>query len=264
MTDTATVPDLAPLHDWFVSYCASFHSDDLDVARNLALKELHTRNVCRAACLIAQGESPRRRMLAEVAALCHDLGRFPQFRDYRTFKDSDSVNHAHLSAQVVTRNSLLDFLSESERASVLTAVRLHNVYQVPSGLAPEAEELLRLVRDADKIDIWRVIVEFFTTPEEERVSGVGLGFPDLPVCSPEVLAAVRSGKMVQLSSLKSLNDFKLLQLSWVYDINLPNSFRLIKDNGVLLRLAATLPGDDAVLEVVSQVQNYLELKLKDA
>ncbi len=264
MSEVAPVRDLVSLHDWFASYCGSFQSDDQDVLRNYGLKELHTRNVCEAARLIARGGDPRRLMLAEVAALCHDLGRFPQFRDFRTFRDSDSLNHAQLSAQIAKENGLLDFLSESERRGVLAAVGLHNVYQIPSGLPPEAADLLMLVRDADKLDIWRIFSEYFDAPEEERASAAGLGFPDLPVCSAEVLATVAAGKMVQLSTLKSLHDFKLLQLSWIYDINFPDSLRLIKERGVLERLAATLPAERAVLDVVSQVQSHLERRLSAA
>lgn len=264
MTDAASVPDLAALHEWFDSYCGSFRSADPELQRNYDLKEVHTRNVCQAARLIAQDGGPRRRMLAEVAALCHDLGRFPQFREYRTFKDGESLNHAHLSARILKESVLLGFLPESERNSVLMAVRLHNVYEVPSGLAPETEDLLRLVRDADKVDIWRVFSEYFHAPEGERASGAGLGFPDLPACSPEVLAEVAAGKMVQLSSLKSLHDFKLLQLSWVYDINFPSTLRLIKETGVLERLAATLPGEQPVLEVLACVRDHLERRLQAA
>ena len=261
MTDASSVPDLAALHDWFASYCASFRSADPEMQRNFDLKELHTRNVCEAAHLIAQGGGARRLMLAEAAALCHDLGRFPQYRDFRTFMDKDSLNHAHLSAQILKQGALLDFLPKDERSAVICAVRLHNAFQVPPGLPPEADNLLRIVRDADKIDIWRIFIEYFHAPEGERASGAGLGFPDLPVCSPEVLAAVGAGEMVQLSSLKNLNDFKLLQLSWVYDINFLSTLRLVKERGVLERLAATLPEDEPVLDVLARVQSYLERRL---
>lgn len=264
MTDASRVCDLATLDAWFASYCDSFRSDDLDLQRNFDLKELHTRNVREAARLITQGGEPRRQMLAEVAATCHDLGRFPQFREYRTFKDSDSLNHAQLSAEILKQGGLLNFLPKSEREQVISAVRLHNAFEVPAGLAPEAEDLLRIVRDADKIDIWRVFIEFFHAPEEERASGAGLGFPDLPICSPDVLAAVGTQKMVQLASMKSLNDFKLLQLSWVYDINFVSSLKLIRERGVLEQLAATLPAEQAVLDVLAKVRDYQERRLQEA
>lgn len=262
MADASSHPELAALHSWFASWCESFRTADETVQRNFDLKQLHTRNVCDAALLIAKGGGARRTMLAEVAALCHDLGRFPQFRDFGTFKDSDSVNHAHLSARIITEHRLLDFLPDDERDSVSLAVRLHNVLEVPAGLAPQTEDMLRLVRDADKLDIWRVFIEYFDAPEEERASAAGLGAPDLPYCSVDVLETIRAGKLVNLSQLKSLNDFKLLQLSWLYDINFPNSFRLIKERDLLARLASTLPREPAVREVMSRLQDYLERRLE--
>lgn len=264
MMSDAEVPGLEPLRAWFASYCDSFRGADPEQQRNFDLKEKHTRNVCLAARRIAQGESPRFCMLAEVAAVCHDLGRFPQFRDYHTFKDSDSVNHAHLSAQVVQQHALLDFLPREEREAVEIAVRLHNAFQVPAGLPPETEKLLRLLRDADKLDIWRVFIEYFETPEEERPSAAGLGFPDLPGCSPEAMDAVRKGQMVHLASLRSLNDFKLLQLSWIYDINFVSTLRLIRERSVLEQFAAILPDDEAVLDVLAQVRAYLERRLTES
>lgn len=264
MTDAADVPDLSPLHAWFDSYCDSFRCADPEVQRNFDLKEMHTRHVCADACLIAREGSPRRRMLAEAAALCHDLGRFPQYRDFATFKDSDSLNHAHLSAQILKQGDLLAFLPPAERESVHHAVRLHNAFEIPRGLAPETEDLLKIVRDADKLDIWRVFIEYFHAPEDERASGAGLGFPDLPGCSQHVLDAVGAGEMIRLSSLNSLNDFKLLQLSWVYDINFPSTLRLIRERGLLELLSATLPGEPADRKVLAHVQGYLERRLRES
>ncbi|GFO64918.1 HD domain-containing protein [Geomonas paludis] len=264
MSDGVSLPDLTPLRDWFSSYCNSFRTADLEVQRNFDLKQEHTRNVCRDALLIAQGMGPRFEMLAEVAALCHDLGRFPQFRDYHTFKDSDSLNHAHLSAQVMKQHHLLDFLTDQERGCIEVAVRMHNAFQVPEGLPALTADLLRLLRDADKLDIWRVFTEYFNAPEAERASGAGLGFPDLPGCSAEPLAAVSAGNMVQLSTLKSLNDFKLLQVSWIYDINFAATFRLIRQRSVLEQFRAMLPRDREVLDVLAQVGRYLDEKLRDA
>ncbi|HBA90046.1 MAG TPA: HD family phosphohydrolase [Geobacter sp.] len=261
MTDAGTLPDLAPLHAWFASYCGSFGSRDMEAQRNYDLKELHTRNVCRDARLIARGGAPRFKMLAEVAALCHDLGRFPQYRDFRTFKDSASKNHAHLSTQVMRQNSLLDFLPEAERECVEMAVRLHNQFKVPDGLSQYTETLLKLLRDADKLDIWRVFIEYFDLPEAERASAAGLDFPDLPSCSKEVLATIGAGEMVQLSTLKSLNDFKLLQLSWVYDINSRSALELVRERAVLDRFAAILPKDAAVVDVLARVREYLDGRL---
>lgn len=255
------VPAAIEMEDWFGSYCRGFHDPDPEVQRNFDLKDLHTRNVLRAVQRIAAGGGERRLYLAELAAWCHDLGRFPQFQRYRTFRDSDSVNHAHLSAQVTVESGILDHLSPEERESVLTAIRLHNVFRIPSDLPPLALDLLRLVRDADKIDIWRVFIDYYALPEQERASAAGLGLPDLPSCSCGVVNALATGEALRLDSLKTLNDFKLLQLSWIYDINFTASLRLVRDGKVIEKLLSTLPREEAVLEAVEKVRHYLNRRL---
>ena len=67
--------------------------------------------------------------------------------------------------------------------------------------------------------------------------------------------------MVQLSSLKTLNDFKLLQLSWVYDINFLSTLRLAQEREIVKQLTATLPTELAVQDAVARVQSYLDERL---
>ncbi len=82
-------------------------------------------------------------------------------------------------------------------------------------------------------------MEYFDLPEGERASAAGLGFQDEPSCTPAVLACLERREMVNLTLLETLNDFKLLQLSWVFDLNCPESFRLARQQGHLSRLAAS-------------------------
>jgi len=258
MTDVPGGDLLSFYRTWFTSFCASFAEPGSDAQRNFDLKELHTLKVCEGARLIAAGPDPRRVVLAETAALFHDLGRFPQYKRYRTFKDSDSVNHAHLSAQIVTEQRLLERLPAQEAESVLTAVRLHNVFQAPDDLSPQAADLLKIVRDADKLDIWRVFQEYYEAPADEKASAVPLGFPDRPVCSDHIVQTLASGRLVSLDQLQTLNDFKLLQLSWVYDINFTATLSLVRERSLIERVSATLPAQEGVLAAVEKVMRYVD------
>jgi hypothetical protein len=49
-----------------------------------------------------------------------------------------------------------------------------------------------------------------------------------------------AGKSVKVESLKTLNDFKLLQMGWVYDINFPRTFQLIRERGYLKMIGDAL------------------------
>jgi hypothetical protein len=256
--------DFARLQEWFATYCQPFYSGIAADDRNIALKEEHTSRVCANMEVMAHslGLDDNDRYLAASVALFHDVGRFEQYRRYRTFKDSDSVNHAAFGAQVLADTGALRALPGDERRLIGQAVTLHNVFNLPAALDERLALFVRLIRDADKLDIWRVFIEYYAQSEEERASAVTLGFPDLPSSSSAILAAVSGGRMANLSQVVTLNDFKLLQLSWVYDLNFPVSFALAHERGYLRQLAANLPQDEGVRQAVATAAAFLHRRLR--
>ena len=256
--------ELDSLRQWFSEYCRSFYTNDPADQRNITLKEEHTANVCENMDEIAGslGLLPERVALAGAVALFHDLGRFPQYRRYRTFRDSVSTNHAALGAAVLIEKNVLARLDSRERDIVVRSVALHNVFSLPDGIDADTRLFTTMVRDADKLDIWRVFIEYYETPEEDRPAAAALGLPDAPGYSPEVLAALLRGEMVDLSVLATLNDFRLLQLAWIFDLNFPRSFELLRGRAIIDRLASYLPADPEIKRAVSAVRAYGEGKLE--
>lgn len=248
---------------WFGRYVAGFYAGDDGHDRNIRLKEEHTARVRDNAVLIARalGLDGRDLMLAETIGLFHDVGRFPQYRQYRTFRDSDSVNHAALGAKVLLDEDALRPLSGEERDIVVRAVALHNVFLLPDSVAGRLRTHAGIVRDADKLDIWRVFIDILGLPEDERPSAAGLGLADVPACSPGVLAQLHRREMVTLDSLRSLNDFKVLQLAWIYDLNTLPALRLAKERDVIGRLSATLPRDSGIDRALDAVRAYVDERL---
>lgn len=255
-----TREQVVSLKHWFGEYCRSFYTSDINDQRNIALKEEHTHRVCENILRLVEGArlNDSDTNVAEVIALFHDVGRFPQYRQYKTFKDADSVNHAALSVKVLGEERVLDNIEERDRKVIIRAIGLHNVFSIPEGLDEETSLYLKLIRDADKLDIWRVFIEYYTLPVEERASAVSLGFPDTPEYSQEVLDCVLQGKMVNLSKLRTLNDFKLLQLSWVYDLNFPTSFRLVAERDYINRIADTLPKSGDIKGAVNLIREFVD------
>lgn len=255
--------DLSALDNWFSQYCHSFSSPDSEYQRNISLKEHHTHNVRQNILTICREEalSPEQQDIAEIIALFHDIGRFPQYHQYKTFKDSDSVNHAALGVQILTEKHVLAAFSKPVQDVIIKSIRFHNVFILPGFLSPEESLFLKLIRDADKLDIWRVFIEFYTLPEGERASAVGLGFPDVPGFSDEVISTLNNRQIVNLTMLRTMNDFKLLQLSWVFDLNFAASFRMLKCRDYISTLAATLPENAVITEAISRIYTYVDEKL---
>ncbi len=256
--------ELNSLKEWFTGYCTSFHTQNPDDQRNISLKEEHTHNVCDNMEKIARDLSldGGRALLAEAVALFHDVGRFPQYQKYRTFVDRISTNHAALGAKVLIENNVLRRLSKHDQDCLIRVVTLHNVFAIPGGLGPDPLLLLQMVRDADKLDIWRVFIEYDALREEDRPTAATLGLPDTPSYSTEVLASLHRREMVQLSSLRTLNDFKLLQLAWIFDLNFAASLRIVIEREYIGKMAALLPRTEEIDRAVDGVREYVSQRLK--
>ncbi len=250
------------LKQWFTAYCRSFDTLNPGDQQNITLKEVHTRNVCDNMTEVARSLSLDEGgvALAEAVGLFHDVGRFPQFKKYRTFNDRLSTNHAALGAKVLIENNVLENLRKREQDIIIRAVTLHNVFIVPEGLDADTHRFLHMVRDADKLDIWRVSLEYYEQSEADRASAVGLGLPDTPGYSPDVLASLLRREMVLMSSLTTLNDFKLLQLAWIFDLNFSRSLELVAERGYIDKIASLLPRCSEIDLAVAAVRSYVDEK----
>jgi len=255
--------DLAYIINWFNLYGDSFSTPVIEDQRNITLKQVHSEHVRKNALRIAQdlGLNSEATALAEAAGLLHDVGRFEQYRQYKTFHDSVSINHGTLGAQVLREQGVLGVLSEHDREMIIRCVSLHNVFIIPSGVDAESLHYVRLVRDADKLDILRVFLDYYNQDEATRAGAVALGLPDTPGYSSEVLSSLMHGNMVKMSQLRTLNDFKLLQLAWLYDLNFKSSFAMVIERDYIRHLSAHLPQTPDIFQAIAILNEYVEKAL---
>jgi HD superfamily phosphohydrolase YqeK len=211
---------------WFEAYYRSQADDAPEDAVHLELKRLHCRKVMDEAAALAESLdlSPRLGELAAVAGLCHDVGRFPQYRRYKTFSDPQSVNHARLGTATLARHGGLGELPRRDRTLVRTAIVVHNRRLLPAALLaggdPEALTLARILRDADKLDIVRVMLDHFRA-EGPKDDVVFLGQPDTGRYTPVMIDDILAGKLGSYENMASATDFALLVLSWINDMAYP-------------------------------------------
>jgi len=155
-----TTDEVRRLKIWFASLVRHNQSDDGDIRINVRLKAHHTYQVCREARMVASGIGldPADVNLAEAAALLHDVGRFEQYLLFRTFNDAESTDHAALGLEILRREEILSGLADHEAQHIVDAIRAHNRPEVPADLTPKGLLLSQILRDADKLDIWNIIV----------------------------------------------------------------------------------------------------------
>jgi hypothetical protein len=254
--------DLKYFKTWFANYVDAYYTDDPVHNQPVRLKREHTERVCQEIVMLGQAMNLTKEniLLAETMALFHDVGRFEQYAVHGTFKDAVSEDHAQLGIKVLAERQVLSICSDMEKSLITKAIGYHNLRTLPEEGDERSLFFARLLRDADKLDIWRVFIDYYARQNEEREpnSTIVLGLPDERACSPAVLDALRDFRMADLKDMVTLNDFKLLQMSWVFDLNFGPTFRVVRDRRYIEEIAARLPRTQEISRVVGIVQGYVK------
>jgi hypothetical protein len=248
--------DLVCFRRWFTSYVAGYYGPDGNGPGPIRLKKDHTEQTCKEITLIGRtlklAEADL--LLAEAIALFHDVGRFPQWDRYGTFIDRDSEDHARLGLAELTRFRVLDRIAAEEAALVEEAVRHHNGKELPSDLAPRPRFFARLLRDADKLDIWRLVIE-----DRRRRGDRRRPRPH----SRELLREIREGRIPDFDLVQGPGDMQLLRLAWVYDLNFAATCRQVLERGYLQVLFEDLEATEDMHELRESLTSFLERRLEE-
>ena len=249
---------------WFSSYVASFATDDPDVMKNIDLKHDHTLRVCGEALGIgtALGLDGFSLAVAEITALFHDVGRFDQYRRFRTFSDKKSVNHALFGVEILKEHKVLDRLEPSLGQLILEVVACHNRATLSEDMAPRPLFFSRLLRDADKLDIWWVLTEYYRMKAEgETNETIELDLPDTAGTSETIRESLVKGQVILFDSMKNLNDFKLFQAGWVYDLYFTPALERMRERNYLGKIQNALPDTEDIRDVFSVVRAWVDQRL---
>lgn len=242
------------LKNWFEQYAKTFYSQDEDVQLHVRLKEEHTWRVVEHATAIGKslGLLPEDLLLAETTALFHDVGRFRQYHTYHTFNDARSTNHAALGLEVLKETQVLKQagLSDQEIALVEKAVLYHNQRYLPEKENPKALLFAKILRDADKLDIFHIIVE------EEMPRSPELRSGDAP--SSKVIQDILAGKMARFEDVKTPEDQMLFRLSWLYNIYFRYTFMYILEQQYLEKMFGILPASLELQPVYEHLRKYAD------
>lgn len=258
--------DIAEHEAWFFDYARRERALETGDAGPIDLKIQHSREVLATARgIVAQaGMEPGQRRACLLAALYHDVARFEQYRRYRTFRDRESCNHGLEGVRILKRERRLEREPAPLRRRVLSGVGLHNRFALPEHLPKEIAEVTHVVRDADKLDILRIMHENLCGPEPYHPTVV-LGLPDDPtLVSQAVLRAAREGRVASYADLSSVNDLRVLLGTWLFDMHFPASRRQFAAAGHARQLLEGLPQDENYGEVRKALLQNLAAMDRDA
>jgi len=246
------------LSKWFEAYVHQFAGQDGKLPPMLKLKLDHSARVADNAAGIGEDlafdqEDTRS---ARILGLFHDIGRFTQFADHQTFRDELSFNHGHRGAKIVEKCAALSSCSAPDRGKIIAGIRHHNRANLPTGLEPDALQFVKLARDADKLDIFFILYNSWKNGDLLHNPDIALMVKlDGPI-NPLALDEIKRKQTVSVANVKSLADFFLLQLSWVYDLNFRPSYQRLIQRSVIEQIAETLPSTTEIKELLSIARQH--------
>ena len=197
--------------------------------------------------------------IAWLLGMLHDIGRFEQIRRFGTFNDVQSVDHAEFGADLLFKEGLIRKFAEgyyeecelarsgNEEAEQIIknnehhnkdtgllemAIRQHNKYRVKEDLTERQRMFCDILRDADKVDIFKVNADIpmeiiYDVTTEELKNGV---------ITKEVLESFYKKETVLKSVRRSAVDHIVGHISLLFELVYKESYRQAKEQGYVYKL----------------------------
>jgi len=246
------VIDRQKVKDVFAKYTSNYDADN----DKIKLKIEHTYRVADLCDKIASniGMSAYETDMAWLIGILHDVGRFEQLRKYGTFSDADSIDHAHYAVEILFDNGEIagyigdnrdtcNFINQgynnkdnngnlADIGIIRKAIWNHSAYRIEEGLDKRTMLFCNIIRDADKIDIFKVIND---TPVETiyKVNSEEVFNSEV---SEEVMQALREQHAVLRSLKKTPVDHIAGHIALAFELVFPVSIYITKKQGYLEKL----------------------------
>ena len=202
----------------FMNYTSNYK----EYGRMIELKINHTQRVINLSEEIAKSLnlSEEDTNIAKMIGLLHDIGRFEQWKNYSTFKDLDSIDHAELGIDILSKDNYIRKYIKDDKYDeiILNSIKYHNKYEVPEELDEKNKLFAKLIRDADKIDILYLRV----------IGELEVELDDNPL-NDSIYDALINKKSINRKDLKTKTDRLGISLGFIFDINYKESFKILKE-----------------------------------
>jgi hypothetical protein len=146
-----------------------------------------------------------------------------------------------LGINILKKNKLLKGFAPSSRGIIYTAILHHNKPQIPRDLGGLALLMTRLIRDADKIDIYRVVLEGYEELKSKSNEPVIWGLLNTSEITPEIIDDFLLDRIILSSKMRTMSDLKIFQLAWIYDLNFDRTLQIIKERQYLEQILEFIP-----------------------
>ena len=247
--------DIKKTKQEFKRYVENYNPKD----EKIKIKINHIERVAEISKKIAQNLklSEEEIQLAEVIGLLHDIGRFEQIRLYNTFNDKESINHGEFAVKILFEDGLIRKFIETDKYDkiIKLAIVNHNRTYIEEGLTERELLHAKIIRDADKTDIYSVLIS------ENKKTIWGKEDLSKEKISDEVYREYIEDRRINYKERKTCADTLVCHFNYVFDLNFESTKQIIKDNEYIDKLYERFIFKDE--ETMKRYNNIYELAKKE-
>ncbi len=215
--------DLEKCKEEFFKYTEKFDLENEGIKR----KQEHSLRVMEDSQKIAKALnlSKKEIELASLIGLLHDIGRFEQYNRNNTHLNEMLLDHAKIGIEVLLKDDYIKKYIDDEHyiGIILTAIKNHNKFKIEGGLTKEELLFSKIIRDADKLDIFYEGEKIYWNTKREKQN----------VENSKISIKIEQQFKAEKQVIKLGNerndtvDGLLILLSYIYDINFKETLEII-------------------------------------
>ena len=230
------------------------------------LKVVHTYHVVDNAIMIAKelGLSEEDINLAGLIAILHDIGRFDELKNLKKF-DSVGNDHAMFASKLLFDEGLISNFIDNDKYNniIKKAIENHNKKSIEEGLSDIELLHSKIIRDADKLDNYRV-------KKEEKIENIFPGIVNSSediensLISDSVYNSILKEECVDIKDRKYSLDYWVCILGFTFDIYFKETLSIIKDNdyiSVLVDRFNYTISKEKMNEIKDIINSYIDKRL---
>ena len=195
--------------------------------------------------------------LASFIALVHDIARFRQWTEFKTYDDRKSFDHGDEGVKILFEEDEIKKyqVNEKDYDIIKKAVKFHNKFSVDKNELSDRELLhCNIIRDADKLDI----IYAFSTHRLLELS------TDDSLISDKVKESFMNHKLVNKEDVVSNNDKIIMELALVYDLNYDYSIKRVLDENYLNKMIDSLNNKELFIPYLNELNEYMKGRIENA
>ena len=191
--------------------------------------------------------------VSSYIGLLHDYGRFMQWKDFHTYNDLISIDHADLGVKLLFDNNDISKYKIDKKYYnfIYNAIKYHNKFEIKDSLNKKEKQFALIIRDADKLDILNIICgRKYSFIKKDKIS-----------------KKVKNDffKRITLDRRDTTNDFEkyLLHLAMIFGLNYKCSYLYLKRGNILERIYKNLEKREKYKKYFDCLNNYIDERIEE-